>query len=363
MTMQKALYIVPIDYKDIGGLRYPIENYITALSSRYELTILEIGYRYSVENKKWIKRVIEAERYDLLLVYGINQCNNCIGYLENTERWKQVKKFAHLQDCEFFYAKSIYEKIGWDKPQKKFLYYLKMKIYKYRERKCLDAYNQVLYVSRVDAEYVKNIYKNIKARIHVVENGIDIPDKNKILAVNKGKNDTLRLGFLSHMSQSIIDENVKPILQDILPEMQRRKIRIELIIAGKGMEDELRAICAPYRNVLYKGFIQELADFYNSVDIILSYTKKRNGILNKVLEAWAYEKCVIGYDYNFKAFSKAIDGEHYLSGENSYEIVNQIVELHNKPERIVQIGYNARALIEKEYTWNNKRRSYLELFD
>lgn len=361
--MQKAIYIAPKDYKNIGGLKYPIENYVQALSSKYELTVLEIGYRYSDEDKQRLRRVMAGVRYHILLVYGLNQCSNCIMYLKNTECWKQIKKFAHLQDSEFFYAKSIYEKMDWHVPKDKLLYYLKTHVYKHREKRCLDAYDRALYVSNVDADYARATYKNFKAKIHVVENGIDVPDRNILITADKYEDHTLRLGFLSHMSSSIINENVKPLLQDILPELQRRKIAIEFIIAGKGMEEELKALCAPYHNVSYKGYVQELVDFYKSVDIILSYTKKKNGMLNKILEAWAYEKCVVGYDYNFRAFSKATHGKHYLSGKSAYEIVNQIEVLRNKPEQIIQIGLNARELIEKEYTWNNQRRLYLELLD
>lgn len=82
-------------------------------------------------------------------------------------------------------------------------------------------------------------------------------------------------------------------------------------MAGRGDSSESIERIKMYNHVEYLGEVDCLADFYGQVDLIVTNVIKK-WLLNKILEAWPYGKCVIGYEHIFYAFESAEKGMHYL---------------------------------------------------
>lgn len=360
---KEALLIVPFDYNQVGGMKFPIENYEKALKTCFDLRVVKIGYGYSKNDFIRIENEIKQQnRTDYIVIYGLNQCNNCMYYLQHIfgKLYKNIIRVALLMDCEYLYAGSVFEKTKWICVNIKLKRLFQKWVYKIREEKCLRWYNDVLYVSSVDADFAKRTYENIKAKIHVIENGIDIPTAYE--RVSRKAFSPFALGYISHMSQSVIDENILPLLHELLPKIWELSSDIKVIIAGKGMEDVLRQMLNKYPEIEYIGQVGDLEEFYNKVDVIISYTKKKNGILNKILEAWAYSKCVIGYDYNFNAFLKAVNGRDYIGKSETEDIAQAVIDAYSGKIDVHEIGDTARELVRKEYNWCIQREKFLSIF-
>lgn len=361
--VKKVLMLVPYDYENVGGMRFPIENYAEAIKTCYELKIIKIGYEYSKEDITKIKTTVDEQgNLYYVIVYGLNQCADVIRYFRYVfgSANMDIRKIGLLIDSEYLYASSIFEKTTWGNAKVKLKSLVRKYLYKIREKKCLNWYDDVVYVSAVDAEFVKTTYSNIKTKVHIIENGVNIPEQSNVLS---RASTVVTLGFLSHMSQAVIDENVMPLLNELMPKVLELCPNVNLVIAGKGMEEKLQEIFRPYKYIKYIGQVDNLADFYNQVDVVLSYTKKKNGILNKVLEAWAYSKCVIGYDYNFAAFSKAVNGSDYIGKSQTADIALAVADVYKGSINPYEIGSNAKKLVQREYSWDEQKRKFLAVLD
>ncbi len=72
----------------------------------------------------------------------------------------------------------------------------------------------------------------------------------------------------------------------------------------------------------YWGEVHKLSDFYGSVHLIFTTVPKQSGILTKVIEAFGYGKCVVGYRSNFVPIMGIEEGNDYLGADEPWEFSN-----------------------------------------
>lgn len=355
----RAVFVVPKGYRDIAGLRVIIENFLLAIGEEMEVDVREIGYRITDDDIRELETSISVAP-QVFIVYGLNQCYSSYLFLKKKKRVGMFRMIALLVDSESFYATSVLRQIKWYRFWKRAEYVARSALYGIKENTCLESYDDIMYVSQEDASYAIRRFKPSHSVIHVIENGVSLPGDDKLQGTQT-EGGAFRIGFISHLSETIIDENILPIIGELLPLLVKLDDGIRLCIAGKGMKLKMEKIAQIDSHIEYWGYVEKLEDFYNKMDIIISYTKKRNGILNKILEAWAYKKCVVGLDYNFYAFTKAVDGRDYLSGRNADEIAAIIERLLSTKETIERIAKNARTLVETHYRWEDCKKKYYEM--
>lgn len=358
--MNSILFIVPSDYKIIGGLRLPIEQYLIAMKENYKVRIEELSYHPTLEEcKRLMDKYIDDKLVDIIVIYGLNQTYSISKYISaNIE--KKYRIISMMMDSGYLYASSIDEFTSYNIKEFKDKIKIKAKkiLYKYKEKQCLKYCTDIVYVSRVDFTFVKKKYHDIQAKLWLIPNGVSINT-----FINDVTRDTNRfyLGFLSSYTPAVIVENLKPIVEELLPALIEKGLEIELVVAGMGMEEELNKYLAQFSYVSYIGAVDAISDFYEQIDVVIPLTKKRNGILNKVLEAWSFGKCVIAYDYNFYAFEKAIVGKHYLAGADIGEIQQILHDVIIRKIDISEIGCNAFRLVNDYYSWENVKKKVMEM--
>lgn len=354
---EKVLFVVPEDYEKIGGIRLPVVQYNRALENVFICEIRKLSYHPRQDE---IRKIFTGiDNYSYLVVYGLNQAFALSKFIYRKNiKFKQT--IALLVDSEFFYASSVLSTLSLKKSPKQYLHTLAKKVlYKSRERVCLTKFSDVLYVSRVDEEFVKCKYKAIRAKLHVIENGIVAPESIK---VRKHDYENFRIGFLSTYSPGVINENLRPIVEVVMPSVIKTHPNAKLVVAGRGEEEFLTRYFKQYDYVEYKGAVDSLESFYEDVDIVLPLTLKRNGILNKILEAWSYGKCVVAYDYNFYAFKEAKKDKHYICDTDIRKIANKVIDIINQDVDIDKIGFKSRQMVIEKYDWKSSREYFKKIF-
>jgi len=210
--------------------------------------------------------------------------------------------------------------------------------------------NKVFFVSDKDSEFVNSFDKNIKTSF--IPNGVDI-DYFKKLNDKFEKNSII---FTGNMSYAPNKDAVMLLLYKILPLVKKEIPDIKVYIVGMNADKEFKDIAI--NNVFIKGYVKDIRKLLDKAEIFVSPLRFGSGIKNKVLEAMAMEKVVIGTDISFEG----IDGENvYIkSSKNPKDFANKIIEvLKNKP---VEIEKNARKLIEEKYSWDFIRKKYGEVY-
>lgn len=368
MNSKQIIFIVPEDYEKIGGLNIPIKNYSNFLKDKYVIDFIFVPYKFKIKDK--VNFIMEIEKINWANVECIISCTLNPAYsfyklLNQDINIKNVKKVAFLMDSLTLYANSILEfnkikKIK-NSPKRQITYWMKSKLYKFKEKNILKYYNEVVYVSPVDCEYVKDIFRGeISAKIKVIPNGIK---KNEFIINNKSikENKYFNIGFINTFVPGTIEENLQWFLDECMPKILDIIPNMRLVIAGRGASNEQINFLKSFSSVKYLGEVENISDFYKDVDVILSTVEKRNGLLNKNLEAFSYEKCVIGFEWNFLAFDNAQPNKHYIKANNIEEFIKVFKDIKDKKIDINSVAKEAKIFSDNCYTWNESNNKFYDV--
>jgi len=230
------------------------------------------------------------------------------------------------------------------------LYYDFIKWKNFEKKFYINFPHRIYFVSNKDCEFVKKLHPKIEAGF--IPNGVDtnyfkptktVCEKNSII-------------FTGNMSYAPNKDAVKFLLYEVLPIVKKEIPDIRVYIVGLNAEKEFNKIIM--KNVFIKGYVEDLREWLEKAEIFVSPLRFGSGIKNKVLEAMAMEKIVIGTDISFEG----IKGENVFirSTSNPVDFANKIVfALNQKPKYIEK---NARKLVEESYSWEHIRMQYAVLY-
>lgn len=153
------------------------------------------------------------------------------------------------------------------------------------------------------------------------------------------------------------------LLMDAL-EKQKDK-NLKLLIAGSGIIDEsIKSKIQSNGNVtLINRYIEddEFQDLINQIDfVVLPY--KRASQSGVIPLAFAFGKTVIAT--NVGALEEQVpDGTGVLVAPDSDSIAEAIDDLYENPERIIELGTNAKTYALKELTWRHSAKLLLDYLE
>ena len=184
--------------------------------------------------------------------------------------------------------------------------------------------------------------------------GVRIPDK-ECLKIGDSK---IRLGILSNWTEVSLSE-CRWFIEDYMPEIVDRFENIELVIAGNGASERIKQYFISKSFIRYLGKVEDLNSFFDSIDIYVATVPRGCGILNKVLDAFAYKTFVIGNRESFSGF---------IGMQNSYMICDTVHDFCNvlnlfKDRRAVVNEYveNAYNYILKNNNWKDNYSNFVNL--
>ncbi len=140
------------------------------------------------------------------------------------------------------------------------------------------------------------------------------------------------------------------LMRKILPRVRRIKADTTLCVVGGGAPPRLLRLADGAPGVVMVGFADELASHYARAALVVVAVEEGNGILLKTLEAMAFGKAVVSSTIGVEGID-AVDGEHVVVARTTEEYVQAICRLLEQPEERQRLGWNARRLVEKRYSW------------
>ena len=344
----KIVFLVPYDYKKIGGLYLPIDNQRSILKNMgHNVKLVGVSYHPSHKEVKALIRsliMLKNEGYKTFVSYTLimsyTAIRRCAKYLPDCDFSCFLVDSMKLNAC------SVLKDLKFGKQY--LLERLKLIKYSFEEKYVLNNVKSVGYVSPVDIKYVKASYKNIKSKIFCIPNGTTIYSRNPPVI---SKNKPLRIGALAGATEKTNRDNLFPFLDKAFPLIVKKHPEVSFVIAGNVKSENDVKHLKSVKNTVYLGFVDSLSDFYDNVDIIITTVKKECGVLNRVLEGWAYGKVVIGFEKNFRGFEFAQEGKDYIVA-NNWNDFEQIID--NIIKGIVDVNYIARhsnEMVYKSYSW------------
>ena len=151
-------------------------------------------------------------------------------------------------------------------------------------------------ITEEDRDYIIEVYHVLRDRTMLVTYGVesDIPPSTEIRSLARetllekhsiNANETIFL-FNGSLGYPPNLEAVRNILFHILPIICKSGLQFKILICGGGLPEEMGAF-KEYKNVIYAGFVEDIALYFNGSDVFLNPLTTGGGIKTKLVEALA----------------------------------------------------------------------------
>jgi glycosyltransferase involved in cell wall biosynthesis len=206
-------------------------------------------------------------------------------------------------------------------------------------------------------------------KITVIHNGIDLPELDSI----KSNNDIINFGFVGSIIRA---KGIDAILQAMTSVLMKNKNVFMHIFGTKLNDDDSRCYYDEIQSIIKNnelekkvvlhGHIDNKDDIYNSIDILINYSKVEESLGYNILEAMSYSKIVIGTDAGGipELIEDKMNG--FLVRQNNVEkltdIINYCIDNFNSNE-LFNIRKNAREVMMRKFSLEHFYINYKNLFN
>ncbi len=253
---------------------------------------------------------------------------------------------SYMDEARLYPAKNFIKKT------KSIIHWLE--VYHYEKELC-GRFQKCHVVSELDRQYLHKM--NGQIDVEVIPNGVDT-DFYRPLRLEQ---EYPSLVFEGGMGGGAADYAIWFI--DYVLGLVRKSIPdIKLYLVGKNPDKKLFKIAAENKNIIVTGFVDDVRPYVDRATIFVCPVLRSSGILNKVLQAMAMEKTVVGTNYSFSGIKGCIAGENMIAADRPKEFADQIVRLIKDEARRRVIGKKARLLVEKSYIWEEAARRMEQMY-
>lgn len=192
-------------------------------------------------------------------------------------------------------------------------------ILKRYEKKSFQKADGIFFIAPEDKEFAVSQWNIPAEKCFDLPFGIDISSyptdkeqcKEIILQKHNIKSEEKILLFTGALSYKPNLDAVKIILDKINPLLLKQdSFRYKIIICGKGLPEEMNELKAyTDKNIIYAGFISDIATYYKAADIFLNPVLSGGGVKTKIVEAIAYGTTVVSTETGAAGMVKEVCGE------------------------------------------------------
>lgn len=127
---------------------------------------------------------------------------------------------------------------------------------------------------------------------------------------------------------------------------------IKVVIIGARPSKSILNIEKKRKNIKVTGFLDDPYVIINSCFAVIAPMQNGGGIQNKILETMGMGKINILTSYAADPIVGAQNNQHFIVENDPVIMAEKINEVYNQPASFLNIGKQAKNLIENKYTWD-----------
>jgi glycosyltransferase involved in cell wall biosynthesis len=224
------------------------------------------------------------------------------------------------------------------------------------EKKMCEKFQKCHVVAETDKNYLMQLSSQID--VEVIPNGVDT-DFYRPLNLEPDYPSLVFEGVMRYCTADYamwFIDYVFPLVTKVIAD-------IKLYLVGKEPDQKLLKIASRNKNIIVTGYVEDVRPYIDRATLFVCPFLRSSGILNKILQAMAMEKAVVGTTYGFSGIRGCVNGQNMMSAKNPYEFATAIINLINNRDKRKQIGKNARKLVNNNYSWEKTANSFERLYE
>lgn len=229
---------------------------------------------------------------------------------------------------------------------KKLILKYKKFVYKNMINKNYKNFGKILYISEVDLQYDKKVFPHLE-NMFFINNGVDTdyfhPRSSPYYEYD--------LIFLGNFSYRPNYEAAKFIVEDLVPKLKVKNPSIKCILVGKNPPEDLKKYASD--NIIITGFVEDTRPYIDASRIFISPLFSGAGMKNKILEAMAMNKIIVGTEISFEGISFASNGNFLVNSCDKKRFITLIENILDKFDEINQCVEN-RSKVLLKYSWEQQ---------
>jgi len=216
------------------------------------------------------------------------------------------------------------------------------------EQRTLRAADAVACVSNEDAAALRRLAP--EARVHVVPNGIDVPDYATFAPTTaQGNSDAPTLIFTGKMD---FRPNVDAVLwfwRRIWPIVKQAYPTARWLIVGQKPSQRLAALRTD-PSVVITGEVPDVRPYIAQADVYVAPLRAGGGTRFKLLEAMAMRRAIVTTALGCEGFEVA-SGRELLIADRPQEFASAVIELLRSAPHRAALGERAQRFVAANYDW------------
>ncbi len=218
------------------------------------------------------------------------------------------------------------------------------------ETDIFDFFDNKIIISEPDRDAINHEENN---KIVIIPNGVDadffahysLPKEYDIL-------------FTGNMAYPPNINSVEYLVQQVLPELQKLKPEIKILIAGASPDKKVLKLAS--ENVTVTGWVENIRDCYAKSKIFAAPMQIGTGLQNKLLEAMAMKLPCVSSGLANNALH-ALEDYEILIGYSPEDYSAKIIELLDNPATYKKIAEGGYQFVHKNYNWDVQVEKLIEL--
>ncbi len=310
-------------------------NIVDAFSNLVTSDSYNVSRFFSTDFDILLRKTLEKEDYDIVHLESLFMTTYC----HTIRRFSKAKIVLRSHNLEYM----IWERLARQSsnPAKRIYLNLLAKQLKTYELNTFQSIDGIAAITDEDGNKFRNL--GCKKPIITIPFGIQLSEYHFTKPTLRDKISLFHLGAMDWKPNI---EGVSWFLEEIWQDLNAQFPEVTFELAGRNMPDWL--LESDYKNVINHSEVESATKFMNENTVMVVPLLSAGGMRVKIIEGMALGKVIISTAIGAEGINYS-NRENILIADTKEQYINQIAWLLEDKNRIIEIGENARRLIEKEY--------------